>query len=59
MIDYVKIFKDTINKNFETLATEAREKHPRVYSKQDTQDTAQECLICGYHEFLSYFLKEG
>ena len=40
MIDYIKIFKDTINKNFETLAAEAREKHPRVYSKQDTQDTA-------------------
>lgn len=40
MIDYIKIFKDTINKNFETLAAEAREKYPRVYSKQDTQDTA-------------------
>lgn len=36
MIDYVKIFKDTINENFETLAAEAREKHPRVYTKQDT-----------------------
>lgn len=36
MIDYAKIFKDTISKNFETLATEAREKHPRPYVKQDT-----------------------
>ena len=36
MIDYIKIFKDTINKNFETLATEAREKHPRPYVRQDT-----------------------
>lgn len=36
MIDYTKIFKDTINKNFETLAIKAREKHPRPYIKQDT-----------------------
>ena len=36
MIDYAKIFKDTINKNFETLVTEAREKHPRPYVRQDT-----------------------
>lgn len=35
MIDYVKIFEDTINKNFEALATEVREKHPRPYIKQD------------------------
>lgn len=36
MLDYVKIFEDTINKNFETLAAEIREKHPRVYIKRDT-----------------------
>lgn len=36
MIDYAKIFEDTISKNFEALAMEAREKHPRPYVRQDT-----------------------
>lgn len=35
MIDYAKIFKDTINNNFEKLVAEVREKHPRDKVKQD------------------------
>jgi len=55
MIDYIKVFKDTINKNFEPLAKEMREKHPRVKSNsKDKHATFGLSIEYKYKDFLPY-----